>query len=423
MRIVLTGQLPTAIASRAVAIAQQESASEITVCVSAEPPRRTLKLLSAVAAGHCIVGVTWIDACMAAGFPVPCEPHELDYYGFRLSRQQGGSCALANLRVAIVGKTGVPAAELGPLLVSAGAKLVDVGEEDRLAAQQTSGAKHTPLLVAARGSPWRAIPETEILECILMGSSSPLGDRGGPCAVPQAASSPKRPLSTVVAPEGRRPKRSTRSTSSNAATEAERLELPNDALAGCSSTANAGLDAWLLPATTAGGGSAAYCDEAQYFCMEDSLKLYRHRLPDCDVSSSGQQGAERGRGSTGQRIDFLRDLVEASGARTAVLRRAEGAVLASCTFVLHADAPGLCELQLLAARHSRRGLGSLLLGAVERWLRGAGVKCVVSLAGHDVLSFWNKLGYNEHDVEMEPSWWALLRDPFLQSRLLGKWLN
>ena len=83
----------------------------------------------------------------------------------------------------------------------------------------------------------------------------------------------------------------------------------------------------------------------------------------------------------------------------------------------------MAELQLLAvsSRHARRGLGTLLLAAVERWLVTEGVKCIVALAGLDTLGFWRKRGYSEEGVTLPPAWWALLRDPFGHSQMLAKW--
>ena len=120
--------------------------------------------------------------------------------------------------------------------------------------------------------------------------------------------------------------------------------------------------------------------------------------------------------------DFLHELVlEADGARTAVLRPAGGgAMLAACTFVFHRR-EGLCELWLLAVRQSRRGLGSCLLRALEGWMRDAGVRCVVCLAGEDTLDYWGRHGYAAEHVTLRPEWWALLRDPFGHSHMLAKW--
>ena len=108
-------------------------------------------------------------------------------------------------------------------------------------------------------------------------------------------------------------------------------------------------------------------------------------------------------------------------AKDAGLPRGERAVLAACTFIHH-PAEGLCELQLLAVRHSRRGLGSALLRAVEAWLRTHGrVRCIVVLAGEDTLAFWGRHGYAAEHVTLRPEHWALLRDPFGSSHMLAKW--
>ena len=44
------------------------------------------------------------------------------------------------------------------------------------------------------------------------------------------------------------------------------------------------------------------------------------------------------------------------------------------------------------------------------------------LAGEDTLDFWRRCGYTEDALTLQPEMWALLRDPFGNSRMLAKWL-
>ena len=66
----------------------------------------------------------------------------------------------------------------------------------------------------------------------------------------------------------------------------------------------------------------------------------------------------------------------------------------ACTWAPHVAA-GLAEVWLLAIRrsHARKGLGSLLLRAVEARLLADGVRCAVACAGHDTVPFWRRVGY------------------------------
>jgi GNAT superfamily N-acetyltransferase len=172
-----------------------------------------------------------------------------------------------------------------------------------------------------------------------------------------------------------------------------------------------------------------------------ALHLYRQRLPGCNVDicldslSSPTYPGARGH-SSGGRDDFLHLLVGGSGARTAVARRqsaAEATVVGACTFIPHASA-AFCELQLLAVsrRFAGRGIGNALVSAVERWLRKAGVRVVVALAGVDMVEYWRKQGYTELRTTSSGSsaargaptlssqHQALLRDPFGNSQAMLK---
>ena len=145
------------------------------------------------------------------------------------------------------------------------------------------------------------------------------------------------------------------------------------------------------------------------------MNLYRQRLPKCNVDIGAQER------------DFLQELVDAPMSRTALLQRVDDrrvTTIAACTFVYHGAPLWLCELQLLAVsgRHARRGLGTLLLRSVERWLTAEGVQCIVTLSGLDTVNFWRKRGYTD-PVTLEPAQWAALRDPFGSSMMLAKVLQ
>ena len=64
----------------------------------------------------------------------------------------------------------------------------------------------------------------------------------------------------------------------------------------------------------------------------------------------------------------------------------------------------------------------MLLAGMERWLRASGVQLIIAMAGLDTTTFWNRQGYSADSVNLLPAQWALLRDPFGGSTLLGKML-
>jgi len=192
--------------------------------------------------------------------------------------------------------------------------------------------------------------------------------------------------------------------------------------------------------------------------MEEALDLYRSRLPGCNFDCGVVQGADagggagvaddgagggkegaggraRGRGrpkrtsggeGTGQRqsnkptFDFLGSLKDVGS--TAVLWR-QDKVVAACTFLAH-PSEGFAEITLLAVARgrSRCGLGSALLGAVEAWLGSKGVRCAAACASLDCGEFWSKKGYVP-EAALEHRWWALLTDPFGNSRIMAKMLR
>ena len=66
--------------------------------------------------------------------------------------------------------------------------------------------------------------------------------------------------------------------------------------------------------------------------------------------------------------------------------------------------------------------GSMLLRAVEHGRRDVGVRCIVVLAGEDVVEFWRRHGYEADSMELSPEKRALLRDPFGGSKMVAKWV-
>jgi GNAT superfamily N-acetyltransferase len=442
------------------------------------------------------------------------DGYELTYAvpGCRISREAGGRCVLRGLRLACIGPTAIPAPSFQTLLLAAGAEVIPPPQGVPVGQIDGSGPTGAVLVQQGPDDTWQSHSEATVLDAIMRGywnadvdkqrstpeeelaaavqagpfaafqtagdcvpppsdardveNASPQRHRDAPAtsAPPVASASapppptppppppPPRPppptpvdVASAVAGEDRRASKRAR-----AAIGHTRTPLPLD----CGSprdSGGSGLRAELLPTCTAqeaGGGS--------YFLGEDALRLYRTKLPDCDVmlpaeplddalgeggggegdpssrpqrrhrrhqGGGSRQGRARGGGGAHTR-DFLRELLEVDGARTAVLLRDDGgeaALLGACTYVHH-PSEGLCELFLLATRHAKRGHGTLLLRAVERHLQGASVRCIICLAGEDTLSFWQKKGYTQEAVALKPQWWALLRDPFGSSKLTAKWL-
>lgn len=149
---------------------------------------------------------------------------------------------------------------------------------------------------------------------------------------------------------------------------------------------------------------------SRYFALEAALEIFRSRLPQCNVRV----------GKSSETVDFLVSLVENGRSHTATVSRADGLVLGAITFVPHER--DFAEILLLAVRRglSRRGLGTVLLGATERWLRARGVRIVAACAGLDCTHFWQRSGYSSDEVSLEPAMWAQLGDPFGNSRILLK---
>ena len=100
------------------------------VCVAGVPPRRTLKLLTALAKGHWVVSEAYIGACSRARSALDPGPFELhqELPGCRASRLIGGGSILAGYEVSIRGPTIIPRQELAELLRHAGAS-VRVGRD------------------------------------------------------------------------------------------------------------------------------------------------------------------------------------------------------------------------------------------------------------------------------------------------------
>ena len=444
--VVCTG-VPAASRKAAAALAPEPEFS-VTVTSTAEPLKRTHKVLLAVAAGGWLVGEDWLAASTAAGAPVDPEPYELAdrVPGCRISRLRGGARSFCGLRVAVVGSTSMPAEELCQLIRAGGGEVVAEGK--------VAGGRSTPgrplLVQHAPTGPWKLHAEADLYDALTDGAgiqadagcSAECSVRGGgDCAVHdgRAAEDPSASGSgagagtceppahgeerTAAAPPPRSP-RQLRRLGRGASSASSSSAAPGGGAVPLSLVADSSARvARLLPAQLS--------DETEYFDADEALKLYRHRLPECNVMlpAAGQAAGRGGRGGQraakrGRERDFLHELVfEADGARTAVLRPANGAgdaMLAACTFVHH-RAEGLCELWLLAVRQSRRGLGSVLLGAVEAWMRDQGVRCVVCLAGEDTVDFWGRHGYAAEHVTLRPEWWAMLADPFGGSHMVAKW--
>ena len=175
---------------------------------------------------------------------------------------------------------------------------------------------------------------------------------------------------------------------------------------------------------------------ANEFSPEEAqaIRLFRQRLPGCNVDlpdpgSPYHPGARQRSTDGDSRTDFLHLLVHGVGALTAVARR-DGPngpeVFGACTLIPHAAA-GLCELQLLAVsrRFSGRGIGSMLVGAVERHLAQMGIRVVVALASPDTetAAWWRRRAYVETTTaKLAPEHRALLRDPFGKSLKMVKHL-
>ena len=168
-------------------------------------------------------------------------------------------------------------------------------------------------------------------------------------------------------------------------------------------TAVEGLRAHLLPPV---GSLEHRAAEA----LDAATTLYRQRPPATTLSTE----------QPGSRHDFLGNLIDRG--RTAVLLSGD-AVVGACTWAPHVAA-GLAEVWLLAIRrsHARKGLGSLLLRAVEARLLADGVRCAVACAGHDTVPFWRRVGYAS-DGTLSPKAWSLVLDPFGNSALVMKRLG
>ena len=180
--------------------------------------------------------------------------------------------------------------------------------------------------------------------------------------------------------------------------------------------AAAALPACLLPegctAAVLGGG------DGEYFLLEEALELYRARLPHCSVDyAAAAAGSSSGRRRRGARTDFLGDVRDAG--TSCVLWQGDRLV-AACTF-RELRAAGFAELLLLAVARGRgrSGLGSGLLRGLEGWLAARGVRCVAACAGLDCGGFWSRCGYDA-EQPLEPRLWALLLDPFGNSRIMAK---
>ena len=405
-----------------------------------DPPRRTLKLLHALARGAWVLPPRWLSESVAAGYPLP--PSQFEIHGLlpacreaRRRHDRGEPGVLAGRRIAIVGATGIPRDDLAVLLTGAGAELLADHERGargsatapQLEVVSESGARlplseaevlgaimdARALLVATPPAPPAEVEEARSGR---QGSDESLMCRAAPEAAAETPAScdadsggggpgGKRRRRAgkenddddrEPCPPGRGQRRGRGLTSEGAAASAE---------ASAASAApppplelEAGRRVVFLPRPGQPGRQAD-----SYWLHEDALALYRKRLPRCNVDV--------------QRVDFLGVMAERG--TTAVLRQGD-ATLAACTFVPHLSAR-FAEVLLLAtsARHQRRGHSSALLGAVETHLKQRGVRWLAACAGLDCTAFWAKRGYCA-DACLPPEAWSLLVDGFGDSRVMSK---
>lgn len=389
-----------------------------------DPPRRTLKLLHALARGAWVVSERWLSSSVAAGHPLP--PSQFEIHGLlpacRASRQKhdrGEPGVLAGKRIRIVGATGIPRDELARLLTGAGAQLL-VADHERGAG---GGATAPQLEVVSESGARLPLTEAEVLSAIMDARAllvatpipapadsgkAPRSERDGSEAAAEVpVSCDGKPRSggkrrrragkendddDEPRPPARGQRRGRGLASEGAAASAETSAAPPQLELGV------GRRVVFLPPPGQPGRQAD-----SYWLHEDALALYRKRLPRCNVDV--------------QRVDFLGVMAERG--TTAVLRQGE-ATLAACTFVPHLSAR-FAEVLLLAtsARHQRRGHSSALLGAVEAHLEQGGVRWLAACAGLDCTGFWAKRGYCA-DACLPPEAWSLLVDGFGDSRVMSK---
>lgn len=405
--------------------AESDYSAGVCVC-GGDEPKRTLKLLTAVARGMVIVDERYMHVHTASDNQLH-SPLQYEQRAHATRRLAGG--ALKGVSVAFAGPTTIPRAQLAELLFAAGAIT------KRAPLEFDAG----PLLVHWAGV-WRRETEARLLAAIMDGRYEHEDEEGGtnqaaamathePASnaenqppVGDAGPAPASPAPSAVPAAAARAKRSRRSSSPASAAGCTELPLAGT---GPSQQQPPVLHGRMLPAQPAHsgrgsgsqrGGGASSEGSSLYFLLEDALRLYRARLPNCNVLLV-QEGRES--------RDFLQELVDAPLSRTALLQKRDGdesaMAVGACTFVLHPPPLGLCELQLLAVsgRHARRGYGTLLLRSVEAWLLAAGAKSIVVLAGMDTVAFWQRRGFVD-EVSLAPEAWALLRDPFGSSTMLAK---
>ena len=416
-----------AIASHIIKMAAQTTHTPIfgagvCVCGGGSVPKRSLIFLTAAARGMWLVSEEWARASMRLGSladPSSFERVHPSLDGVRNSRESGTG-VLAGMCVAIVGQTVLDKCVLSELLFAAGAVLQGAPAE----APALTAVAFTPLLVRLHGT-WRPQREAALLAAIFEGRfvvDEDAEEKGRPKGMLEGARSGEE----NQPPQHARAKRARRQPAASPGGTIDLLLADDEAGQGSQVAGLTGLLLSAQPAATrrgSGGGRNDHIGSAcsgtsagQYFLFDDALNLYRQRLPKCNVDIGDQER------------DFLQELVDAPMTRTALLQRRDGGervtTIAACTFVLHEAPLWLCELQLLAVsgRHARRGLGTLLLRSVERWLTAEGVQCIVTLSGLDTVDFWRKRGYTD-PVTLEPAQWAALRDPFGSSMMLAKVLQ
>lgn len=344
MEITFTGVSPAALAlqKRIVRLAATEASSRLSpgICVSGgTTPKRTLKLLFAAARGMWVVSEEWVfehgARAKALVDPAPFERNELMLRGARIARAAGCGVALKGFQIAVVGPTALPHESLCNLLHDAGGEVVEWD-----GARCDSGL---PLLIRPLGtSCWQPQTEAALLASIMSGvyeeeipaaaATSLDGQTDGKAEVRIAAESENQPPSSAsrtrssgvgrkhagLQPVGPSPGRE-RCTGNIVSEErggggdsfeepvegarcnvettrepvgrAKRRRVsaaPQDAqvepLPLADDEPPAGVRGLMLPPhSQKAEGTVSAGESGAYFLMQDALRLYRQRLPDCNV--------------------------------------------------------------------------------------------------------------------------------------------
>ena len=366
--------------------------------VADECPKRTLKLLNALARGNWVVHPNWLHDSLAHKKLLPEEHYEMhnEIPGAkrarlaaqdRANRGAHGAGTLDSFFIQLGKDTTIPCEKLSELLTAAGATVTTTSDDDLNTRVYHSGkllghlletdlldsimAVNPPALEPNDKQLVGALVDQVVLEDqVALEDEQPAVLEDQPLAF-EESKPPKRPRATapVVLPK--------------AAPRAlgDGLEL----------------QIW-KPANNS---------SSRFFGLDEALKIYRQRLPKCNVRMNGVG-------------DFLANLVDNDKSYTATLER-NGITLAACTWVPHV---GFAEVLLLAVKRgfSRKQLGSRLLSHVESHLGASKVVSVAVCAGLDCVGFWGKMGYGA-ETALEVVHWSQLLDPFGSSRVLIKRLR